>query len=83
MIEESFTLSLRQGNWKYIQSYSGPIPAWLKNKDIESGLQAEPQLYNLETDPGESKNLAPDDPDRVQRMDELLESVIEGGNNHP
>jgi arylsulfatase A len=83
MIEESYTLSLRQGNWKYIRPYSGPVPAWLKNKDIESGLQAEPQLYNLETDPGESKNLAPDDPDRVQQMDELLESIIEGGNNRP
>ncbi|MDB6069650.1 MAG: N-acetylgalactosamine-6-sulfatase [Verrucomicrobiales bacterium] len=34
------------------------------------------QLYNLQNDPGEKTNLAPAEPDRVQRMDALLESWL-------
>ncbi|HYW96103.1 MAG TPA: arylsulfatase, partial [Bacteroidales bacterium] len=47
MLEEAFTLSLRDGNWKYIEPVKQATPQWMKNKNVESGLSGEIQLYNL------------------------------------
>lgn len=57
MMEESFTLALRSGNWKYIAPQTKASPAWLKNKNIATGLSATAQLYNLKTDAGENNNI--------------------------
>ncbi|MBI1342313.1 MAG: sulfatase-like hydrolase/transferase [Terrimonas sp.] len=77
MVEESFTMSLRSGNWKYIAPAAGKTPEWLKNKDVPKGLQATPQLYNLEDDPGETHNLADQYPDEVQRLSGQLKEIME------
>jgi len=58
MVEEAFTLCYRQNNWKYIAPATSKPPGWLANKKVPTGLQAEPQLYDLKTDPAEQHNLA-------------------------
>jgi len=68
MPEESYTLSLRKGNWKYIAPQERPTPAWLKNKKTENGLLPVPQLYNLKNDPGERKNIATQNPAIVKQL---------------
>lgn len=77
MLEEGFTLALRDGNWKYIQPFRGEsIPDWMANKDIESGLSDEPQLYNLEEDKGEQNNLAEENPELVKKYENRIEEIV-------
>lgn len=75
MMEESFTLSLRAGNWKYIAPQTSPTPGWLQNKNIETGLGAYPQLYNLAEDIAEQDNLAQEDVKRTRRMKAILDTI--------
>ena len=70
------TLSIIKGNWKYIEpSDRSPYNA---RTDIELGNNPEPQLYNLDEDPGEEVNLAGEYPERMQELEELLEEVRSG-----
>jgi arylsulfatase A len=78
MIEESFTLSLREGHWKYIQPFTGTAPTWMDNKKIEHGLSTVGQLYDLERDPGEKQNLAGKLPEQAGRMQRALDAVVDG-----
>lgn len=62
-------LALRQGPWKYIPP-AGP----------KAGQQAKPaerpgELYNLADDLGETRNLAPQQPERVSQMREVLARI--------
>ena len=61
LLEESVgTLSLRKGSWKYILPFDGRSGLeWVaEDKAIEGGFDKEPQLYDLDRDPGEQVNLA-------------------------
>lgn len=78
MIEEAFVLALRKGDWKYIAP-GLEAPEWLKNKDIESGLTNEPQLFNLAQDKEEQYNVASAHPAKVKEMAALLQSIKENG----
>lgn len=78
MIEEAFTLALRENKWKYIQPHTGAVPTWMADKDIESGLTNIDQLYDLQQDIGERHNLADSLPDLVKRMKEKLRQIKEG-----
>ena len=75
LLEESYTLALRQGDWKYIAPQEKPTPGWLKNKKIENGLLPVPQLYNLKNDPGEKNNVADQHPAIVQQLKAALEKI--------
>lgn len=75
MLEEAFTLAIRKGDWKYIQPYTGATPSWMKNKDIEHGLKAEAQLYNLENDKGEQLNIAAEYPELVLELENEIEKI--------
>jgi len=75
MLEEAFTLSLRDGDWKYINPQEKATPDWLKNKDIPTGLSNEVQLYNLKTDPGEKNNVASKYPDKLKEMQQKLNDI--------
>ncbi len=78
MIEEGFTLALRDGQWKYIQPFTTQNkPAWMANKNIESGLMSKAQLFNLENDISEENNLAENNPDLVEKMEESLQMLID------
>lgn len=75
ILEESFTLSLRDHQWKYIEPFAGKTPAWLANKDIEVGLTSEPQLFDLEKDPGETTNLAKTHANIVTKMQSRINEI--------
>ncbi|HKH59934.1 MAG TPA: sulfatase-like hydrolase/transferase, partial [Flavitalea sp.] len=75
LLEESYTLSLRKDDWKYISPDERPTPAWLKRKRIESGLLPVPQLYNLRSDPGEKNNVAQSYPEIVSKLEEKLKMI--------
>ncbi|MDF3078383.1 MAG: arylsulfatase [Sphingobacteriaceae bacterium] len=77
MLEESFTLSLRQGNWKYIAAQTKPTPDWLKNKNIATGLSQTPELYNLQTDPGEKHNLINANSKAGEQMAERINYILQ------
>ena len=69
--------SLRQGPWKLILAPGSG--GWGKGGD-----QSQPvQLYNLDDDLGETKNLAAAQPERVAQMQALLEKLITDGRSTP
>lgn len=63
---------LRDGSWKYI-----PEPDATAAK--AAGAAPRSQLYNLAVDLGERHNLAAQEPERLARMQELLEKLISAG----
>lgn len=76
MVEQATALSLRYGGWKLISPGKGPKIQVVTN--TETGLDSEPQLYDLRTDKGEQKNVASEYPERVQAMSRLLEQLRKG-----
>ena len=67
-------LSFVEGDYKYIEPYSGPtIVPWGVN--IETGFKEEPQLYNIKEDPGETKNLAFEMPEKMVKMKQELNRI--------
>jgi arylsulfatase A-like enzyme len=72
MIEESFDLALRQGDWKYIVPVS---PKW------PGGRPPIPEsLYNLADDPSEQNNLISAFPEKAKAMAEKLNAMkLSGG----
>jgi arylsulfatase A-like enzyme len=76
MLEESFTLSLRSGNWKYVAPFSGTTPGWLVNKTaIENGLSTKPQLFDLSKDEHEKNNVAANYPDVVKSLQAKIDAI--------
>lgn len=70
------TLSIIQGDWKYIEPSDKPATErWTK---MELGNSPQPQLYNLCTDPSEKTNVANEQPQEVERLSKLLETVKKG-----
>jgi len=77
MMEEAFTFGIRKDSWKYIAP-TLEEHAWITEiKNIEGGISDEPQLYNLENDPGEKYNLADKYPEKVVEMEALLQAIKE------
>jgi arylsulfatase A len=73
----SGTPAVRLSQWKY-------IPALGSGGWGEGGDQSQPiQLYNLASDIGEIRNLAAQQPERVQRMQALLKNLIVKGRSTP
>lgn len=62
MIEEARETALRQGPWKFIKA---------------NGKKMGEQLYNLDADPGEQKNLAAEEIERVRVMKGLLDLLVQ------
>lgn len=57
-------LALRQGNWKFIPAGKGPAQI----KSMRTGNSPQPQLYDLSKDPGETKNLATEQPGKLKEL---------------
>jgi len=62
------TRAIRMGDWKLLK----PVNA--QKKPLESGEEFE--LYNLATDIGEEKNLAKENPKKVQELNAKLEALV-------
>ncbi len=69
--------ALRSGAWKYIAAPGSG--GWGTGGDQSQSVQ----LYNLDEDIGESKNLAAAKPEKVAEMQALLEKVISEGRSTP
>ncbi len=75
------TLSLVQGNWKYIEPNNGQKIN--KNTDTELGNNPEPQLYNLKEDVGETKNMAEANPKKLKELEGILKSIKNNDRSRP
>ncbi|GAA4455221.1 sulfatase-like hydrolase/transferase [Nibrella saemangeumensis] len=77
LLEESYTTSLRKGDWKYIEPLPKEkrLPDFMKNKGVEGGFQHNPQLFNLSSDIGEKHNLSGDNPALVTSMQLEIEKI--------
>jgi len=74
--------AIRQGPWKLIQGLgSGGFTAPQRIEPKPGGPQG--QLYNLEQDPGEQKNLWTERPEIVERLSALLERYKQQGHSRP
>src|SRR5690625_6243906 len=71
---------VHQDGYKYIQPHGGPeqVP-W--GTDIYTGFHPEDQLFNLNTDPAELRNVAREEPELVERLRSAME--LEGGTWSP
>jgi len=75
MLEESFTLAVRNGSWKYIAPQAKGTPLWLKDKDVATGLSTREQLFNLKTDMAEKYNVIEKYPAEAKRLKQLLKTI--------
>jgi arylsulfatase A-like enzyme len=67
----------REGDWKIVFKKPGP------NLDTSRGKPAVVELYNLADDIGETKDLAEQHPEVVERLTENLRSVVDRGRSRP
>lgn len=77
LVEESISLSLRDGSWKYIRPVKKGNYDWVAQKNIEGGFQYTAQLYNLEKDVGERHNIAEQHPEKVAAMEQRLQEIVQ------
>jgi arylsulfatase A-like enzyme len=73
LVEHAGVLSLRQGQWKYIDRRKGP--AVVKNTNTETGRAPRPMLFDLANDPGERHDLAKKMPEKVAEMATALARI--------
>ncbi len=73
LVEQAGTLSLIQGDWKYIEPSRGA--KFNQNTNTETGNDPEPQLYNLRDDIGEKQNIASRHPEKVKELASALERI--------
>jgi len=76
LVEQAGDLSLRDGTWKYISPGKGPKVE--PNTNTEMGTDPGPQLYDLSTDLGETRNLAAEHPAKVAEMADKLRRIQAG-----
>ncbi|WP_068546829.1 sulfatase family protein [Thalassotalea crassostreae] len=76
LIEESLGNSaLRSGQWKFIPA-SKKTPGFTKVKKIESGYKKYDQLFDLSTDPGETTNVAKENPEVLKQLKSRLKEIM-------
>ena len=73
IVEHSRALSIRKGDYKWIEP--NPGPAVQVNTNTETGASSKPQLYNVRKDIGERENLADQMPEKAAELSALLASV--------
>jgi arylsulfatase A-like enzyme len=71
------TLAIRKGNWKLIPH----LPQAQTRKSASGAIN--PELYDVATDPGETKNVAADHPDVVQALATSLQHIRESRRASP
>ena len=76
IVEHAGRLALREGQWKYIEPSPGPRRNEQTNTELAN--DPAPQLYDLDTDIGETNDLAARQPERVKAMAERLAAIRRG-----
>ncbi len=74
VLEATVRLAFRQDNYILIPAYKGN--ALNKSVNIETGIAAEPQLYDIEKDPGQRENLAQTQPERLTAMKSAMQEAV-------
>ena len=78
-------LAIRRGNWKYLAHRGSGGNRYESHRLLkkyylpDTAPEAPGQLYNLETDPGETKNLYFEDPKIAEQLKSLLKESLESG----
>jgi Arylsulfatase A and related enzymes len=77
LLEESFTMSLRRGEWKYIEPFTKEkkLPNFMKSKGVEGGFEYYPQLFNLDQDINERTNVADKNADMVKELQAEIDKI--------
>ncbi|MBU2869834.1 arylsulfatase [Colwellia sp. E2M01] len=76
LIEEAYTLSIREHNFKYISPTKND-DGWIRNgKNIESGMMNAAQLFDLANDPSELNNLASAQPEKVAHLQKRIDAIV-------
>jgi arylsulfatase A-like enzyme len=93
LIQQAFTgakdLAIRRGKWKYLAHKGSGGNNYETNPDLkefawtDTAPTAKGQLFDLENDPGETKNLALIHPDIVAELESLLKQSLESGRSRP
>ena len=73
VIQQAGRLSIRMGDWKFIPGGKGERKS--KNTGTELGNGPAGQLYDLSKDPGETKNVAKEHPEKVAELKKKLAAV--------
>jgi len=81
LVEHSGGLAVRLGEWKFIEKRPGQKRTQFT--ETETGNDPGVQLYNLTDDPGETKNLANEQPDKVKELAALLDAEKAKGMEPP
>ena len=81
LVEHAGSLSLIQGDWKYIEPSKGP--RMNVNTNTEMGNAPQPQLYHLKEDLGERNDVATQNLERVKEMAALLQKIRQQGRSRP
>jgi len=81
LVEHAGSLSLIAGRWKYVAPGKGP--KYNKQTNTELGNDPEPQLYDLERDPGERVNVAAKHPEKVRELAARLEEIRKTARTRP
>jgi arylsulfatase A-like enzyme len=76
VIEGIRNLAYREGNWVLIPPHEGR--AFIPQTSTDTGCSLDYQLYNMETDSGQTVNLSNQDPDRLEAMKVTFERITEG-----
>lgn len=82
-------LAIRRGQWKLLAHKGSGGNRYethrlLKKYQLpDTAPEAPAQLYNLETDPGETRNLYFEHPDQAKELESLLKASIESGRSAP
>ena len=73
LIEHAGGLAVRRGKWKFIPASNGPKKSGPTN--VELGNDPLPQLYDLDADPGETRNLAENQPEILDQLRKDLDQA--------
>lgn len=73
VIQQAGRLSIRMGDWKFIPGGKGERKN--KNTGTELGNETGGQLYDLSKDPGETRSVAREHPEKVEELKKALDEV--------
>jgi arylsulfatase A-like enzyme len=83
LVEHAGVLALRQGNWKYIAAGNAAGKKGKQGKADSQKAPAEPELFDLSADLGETKNVAAANPDAARELAARLQKIRAEGRTRP